>query len=510
MDSNYLTRIGFPGEFPFVRGVYPTMYRGRLWTMRQYAGFGTAEDANKRFHYLLKQGGRALSVAFDLPTQLGLDSDDKMACGEVGRVGVAISSHQDIEELFSGIDLGSVSTSMTINATAPILLAFYKSQAERQGADLGKLRGTIQNDILKEFIARGNYIYPPKPSLRLAGNLIAYCEKVLPSWYPISISGYHIREAGATAEQELSFTFANALEYVRHCLAAGLDLSKIAGRLSFFFSVDNDFLEEIAKFRAARRIWSHLLTEHFDLSKSASKELGLKFHAQTGGSTLTAKQPLNNIVRVSLQALAAALGGAQSLHTNSWDEALALPSESSARTALRTQQVIAEESGITDTVDPVGGSYAIEEKTDQLFTEVLAHLKRIDEIGGSCAAIEQNYFQRSIAESAFKHQKEIEAGERVVVGVNSFNDEDSMSKLEVYKPDPTMESRQQKRLQQFRQLRSEAAAQQSVDKLKRAATDKNENLMPAIVTATEAGATLGEISGALQEVFGKYSGGAAL
>ena len=309
--------IGFPGEFPFVRGVYPTMYRGRLWTMRQYAGFGTAEDANERFHYLLKQGGRALSVAFDLPTQLGLDSDDAMARGEVGRVGVAVSSLQDLEQLFNGIDLGKVSTSMTINATAPILLAFYASQAKRQGANLKRLRGTVQNDILKEFVARGNYIYPPAPSLRLATNLIAYCDEVLPTWYPISISGYHIREAGATAEQELSFTFANAVEYARRCQQAGLTLEKVAGRLSFFFSVDNDFLEEVAKFRAARRIWSHILADTFGLAKSAARALGLKFHAQTGGSTLTAKQPLNNIVRVSMQALAATLGGAQSLHTNS-------------------------------------------------------------------------------------------------------------------------------------------------------------------------------------------------
>lgn len=508
--KEYIEKLGFPGELPFTRGVYPTMYRGRHWTMRQYAGFGTASETNGRFRYLLQQGQPGLSVAFDLPTQLGLDSDEAMARGEVGRVGVAITSSADMRELFDNIPLDKVSTSMTINATATTLLALYIVEAQRQGVAPERLRGTVQNDILKEFIARGNYIYPPESSLRLTTDLIGYCEKFLPSWYPISISGYHIREAGATALQELAFTFANGLEYVRSCQRAGLAPEKILGRLSFFFSVDNDFIEEVSKFRAARRLWATLLIKNFKISKNDAVSLGLRFHAQTGGSTLTAQQPKNNIARVTLQAMAAALGGAQSLHTNAWDEALALPSESSARLALRTQQIVAAESEVTNTVDPVAGSYVIEEKTDKLYEEALALIGEIDTMGGSVKAVERQFFQRAIADSAFKHQRAVETGARVVVGVNRFIDKREPTSLNLWSPDPAMEERQVAKLRAFKAARDAAATARALKTVRQVASTTGPNLMEPIIEAVRVGVTLGEISHALRDSFGLYRGDAAL
>jgi methylmalonyl-CoA mutase N-terminal domain/subunit len=479
----YLEEIGFPGEFPFVRGIHPTMYRGRPWTMRQYAGFGTASEANTRFHYLLKQGQPGLSVAFDLPTQLGIDSDETMARGEVGRVGVAVTSVADMETLYDEIPLQKVSSSMTINATASTLLCFYAALAKQRGIDWSLLRGTVQNDILKEFIARGNYIYPPAASLRLVTDLIAYCHKLLPNWYPISISGYHIREAGATAVQELAFTFANALEYVRASQRAKLPLHDILKRLTFFFSVDNLFLEEIAKFRAARRLWSALLMQHFGLNKNDTASMTLRFHAQTGGSTLTAQQPKNNIIRVTMQALAAVLGGTQSLHTNSWDEALALPSELSAQLALRTQQIIAEESEVIATVDPLGGAWDIEERTNDLFEEAMLLIAKIDALGGAVEAVEQQFFQRAIAESAYQQQVAIEKNEKVVVGVNRFATSEDRSKISLMGLDPQMESRQIDQLKKFRAQRASAPFQRSITALAKAAENSHENLLPYIFEA---------------------------
>ncbi|MFH1861286.1 MAG: methylmalonyl-CoA mutase family protein, partial [bacterium] len=416
--ENYLEKLGFPGEYPFTRGVYPTMYRGRFWTMRQYAGFGSAEESNRRYHYLLEQGQTGLSVAFDLPTQIGYDSDHPLAEGEVGKVGVAICSLPDLEVLFRGIDLAKVSTSMTINATAAILLAMYVAIAKQQGADLARLNGTIQNDILKEYIARGTYIYPPRPSMRLITDLFAWCKENLPAWNTISISGYHIREAGSTAVQEVAFTLANGIAYVEAAQAAGLQVDEFAPRLAFFFNAHNNLLEEVAKFRAARRIWAKIMRDRF--SARDPRSLMLRFHTQTAGSTLTAQQPDNNVVRVTLQALAAVLGGTQSLHTNSRDEALALPTEESVRIALRTQQIIAYESGVADSVDPLAGSYYIEYLTDQIEAQVNDLLQKIEDLGGSVKAIEAGFFQREIALSAYRTQQAIESGEKTTVGVNTF------------------------------------------------------------------------------------------
>ena len=501
----YPEKLNFPGEYPFTRGVYPSMYRGRLWTMRQYAGFGSAEESNRRYHYLLNQGQTGLSVAFDLPTQIGYDSDHPMAEGEVGKVGVAVSSLADLEILFRGINLAEVSTSMTINATAAILLAMYVAVAKKQGADLKKLSGTIQNDILKEYIARGTYIYPPQPSMRLITDIFAWCKDHLPSWNTISISGYHIREAGATAVQEVAFTLSNAIAYVQAALQAGLQVDDFAPRLAFFFNAHNNFLEEIAKFRAARRLWAKIMKERFQAKDPRSQML--RFHTQTAGSTLTAQQPDNNIVRVTLQALAAVLGGTQSLHTNSRDEALALPTEESARIALRTQQIIAYESGVTETVDPLAGSYYIEHLTDQIEEEAQKLMDRIDGMGGAVRAVEQGFFQREIAAQAYRVQKEIEKGDRVIVGVNQFTTE--TAPLEnILRIDPSVVDAQLNRLKRFKQDRDSARVEAALKRLRNAAAGK-QNLMPVILEAVESHATLGEISDALRRQWGEYRGEAA-
>jgi methylmalonyl-CoA mutase, N-terminal domain len=489
--------LGEPGEFPFTRGVHPTMYRGRPWTMRQYAGFGTAEETNQRYHYLLGRGQTGLSVAFDLPTQMGYDSDHPLASGEVGRAGVAIDSLEDMRALFQGIRLEDVSTSMTINSTAAILLALYVAVGDEQGVPRDKLAGTVQNDVLKEYIARGTYIYPVDASLRLVGDIISFCARELPRWNPISISGYHIREAGATAPQELAFTFANGLEYVRRSLAAGLSLEEFAPRLSFFFAAHNDLLEEVAKFRAARRLWARLLKERWGASDAACR---LRFHTQTGGSTLTAQQPLNNVVRVTLQALSAVLGGTQSLHTNGYDEALALPTEEAARLALRTQQIIANESGVTRTVDPLAGSYFVESLTDELERRAREYLARIDELGGAAAAID--YMREEIHRSAYRFQLEIEHGERVVVGVNAFREEGDAPPIG--QPDYTaLEARQKAKLSSLRARRDGKAASDALAGVRAAAAGK-EPLLPPIVQAVKALATLGEISDALRQQWGTY------
>ncbi len=500
-EEEYLQHLGFPGEYPFTRGVQPTMYRGRFWTMRQYAGFGTAEESNKRYKYLLSQGQTGLSVAFDLPTQIGYDSDDPHSAGEVGKVGVAIDSLQDMETLFEGIPLDRVSTSMTINAPAAILLAFYIALAEKQGVSPDKLRGTIQNDILKEYIARGTYIFPPKPSLRLITNIFEYCSQEVPNWNTISISGYHIREAGSTAVQEIAFTLADGIEYVQAAINAGLDVDRFAGRLSFFFNAHNDLLEEIAKFRAARRIWAKIMKERFGARKERSWML--RFHTQTGGSTLTAQQPDNNIVRVTIQTLAAVLGGTQSLHTNSRDEALGLPTENSVRIALRTQQIVAYESGVTNTVDPLAGSYYIERLTDTIEGEVWQYLNKIDAMGGMVAAIEKGYVQKEIQDSAYRYQKEVEEGERVVVGVNKFTIENEPPK-EILRVNPELQKIQSEKLKKLRRNRDNEKVRQALQALHRAATDESVNLMPFILDAARAYATLGEISDVLREVFGEY------
>ncbi len=489
-----------PGEFPFTRGIYREMYRSRLWTMRQYAGFGTAEESNRRYHYLLSQGTTGLSVAFDLPTQMGLDSDHPMALGEVGRVGVAISSLADMETLFQGIRLDGVSTSMTINSTASILLAFYALVAKRQGADWRKLSGTIQNDILKEYIARGTYIYPPRPAMRIITDVFAWAGRELPEWNTISISGYHIREAGSTAAQELAFTFANAIAYIEAAIAAGLAIDSFAPRLSFFFNSHNDFLEEIAKFRAARRIYANLMRDRFGAKDARS--LMLRFHVQTAGSTLTAQQPDVNIVRTSLQALAAVLGGAQSLHTNSRDEALGLPTEESARIALRTQQILAHETGVVNTADPVGGSEAIEALTDSLEREVAEYIARIDSMGGTLRAIEAGYIQNEIQNAAYEFQRAVESGERIVVGVNRFQLANERG-VPTFRIDPALEHAQAEKLRQLRASRSQTAVDESLATLERAARDGS-NLMPPILDSAGAYATVGEIAGRLREVFGEY------
>ena len=492
-------RLALPGEYPFTRGVQPTMYRGRLWTMRQYAGFGTAEESNRRYRYLLQSGQTGLSVAFDLPTQMGRDSDHGRARGEVGKVGVAIDSVEDMATLFDGIPLGEVSTSMTINATAGILLALYQAIGERQGVAPADLQGTIQNDILKEYSARGTYIYPPQASLRIITDIFAYTAKAMPRWNPISISGYHIREAGSTAVQEVAFTLADGIAYVEAAVKAGLDVDAFAGRLSFFFNAHNNLLEEVAKFRAARRLWARIMKERFQAKDPRS--MMLRFHAQTAGSMLTAQQPDNNVVRVTLQALAAVLGGTQSLHTNSRDEALGLPTEDSVRIALRTQQIIANESGCADVVDPLGGSWMVESLTDEIEGRAEEYLRKIDELGGMVQAISRGYVQREIQDSAYAWQKQVEAREQLVVGVNAFRSEEPS--VEVMKVDPALEAEQVERLRAFRARRNSTLARQAVDALREAARGKD-NLMPLILGAVKAEATLGEVSDALRDVFGEY------
>ncbi len=491
---------GNPGEFPYTRGVYRDMYRSRLWTMRQYAGFGTADESNQRYRYLLSQGTTGLSVAFDLPTQMGFDSDHAMAAGEVGRAGVAISSLADMERLFQDIPLADVSTSMTINSTASTLLAYYALVAQRQGADRRQLSGTIQNDILKEYIARGTYIYPPRPAMRIITDIFAWAGREMPEWNTISISGYHIREAGSTATQELAFTFANAIAYVEAAIAAGLAVDAFAPRLSFFFNSHNDFLEEIAKFRAARRIYAHLMRDRFGAKDARS--LMLRFHVQTAGSTLTAQQPDVNIVRTALQALAAVLGGAQSLHTNSRDEALALPTEESARIALRTQQIVAYESGVTNTVDPVGGSQCIEELTDSIERGVHAYLKSIEEAGGTLRAIETGYIQNQIQNAAYDYQRGIESGQRVVVGVNRFQQEEERV-VPTFRLDPALERSQVESLREVRAGRSRSAVAEKLAALEQAARGSG-NLMPPILDAADVYATVGEIADRLRAVFGEH------
>ena len=494
--------LGQPGEFPFTRGIQPTMYRGRLWTMRQYAGFGDAAGSNTRYRYLLAQGVSGLSVAFDLPTQMGYDSDHPLASGEVGRVGVAIDSIEDMSVLFHGIPLDRVSTSMTINSTAIILLALYIATARRAGVETAKLSGTIQNDILKEYVARGTYIYPPRASLRIVTDIFAFCERELPNWHTISISGYHIREAGSTAVQEVAFTFAHAIAYVQAAIDAGLDVDRFGQRVSFFFNAHNDFLEEIAKFRAARRMWARIMRDRFGATHVRAQQL--RFHAQTAGSTLTAQQPDNNIIRVALQALAAVLGGTQSLHCNGRDEALGLPTEESARTALRTQQIIALESGVANTVDPVAGSYAIELLTDEIERGADALLARIERAGGTLSAIESGLIQREIQESAYRAQLAVDAGEAVVVGVNRFAENSGeRSAVPVFEVDGEVERRQIERLRAMRAGRNAEAWRVALAGVSRAATDDT-NLVPPIVAAVEAHATVGEIADAMRAVFGVY------
>ena len=492
--------IGFPGEYPFTRGPQATMYRGRLWTMRQYAGFGTAEESNERYQYLLSQGTTGLSVAFDLPTQMGLDSDDPMALGEVGKVGVAIDSLEDMRLLFKGIPLEKVSTSMTINATASVLLGLYLCVGREQGADWSKLRGTIQNDVLKEYIARGTYIYPPRQSMRIITDIFAFCRDNVPRWNTISISGYHIREAGSTAAQELAFTLADGIAYVEAAVAAGLEVDEFAPRLSFFFNAHNNFLEEISKFRAARRMWARVMRDRFG-AKTPKAQM-MRFHTQTAGSTLTAQQVDNNVVRVTLQALAAVLGGTQSLHTNSRDEALALPTAESARLALRTQQVIASESGVADFVDPLAGSWAVEQMTDELEADAEALIRQIDDMGGMVQAIERGFPQREIQNAAYRAQLQQERGEAEVVGVNVHQEEQTVAP-ELLRVSAEVEAAQVERLAQFRNQREADQVARTLDQLRDAAKG-NTNLMPVILECLEARSTLGEISGAMRDVFGRY------
>jgi len=499
--ETYAQQVGFPGEYPFTRGVQATMYRGRHWTMRQYAGFGSAEESNQRYHYLLKSGQTGLSVAFDLPTQMGRDADHPRARGEVGKVGVSISSLRDMEVLLRGLPLGEVSTSMTINSTASILLCLYAAVAEKNGVPMEQLQGTVQNDILKEYMARGTYVYPPEPSLRIVTDLFAFCAKKVPRWNPISISGYHIREAGSTAAQEIAFTLADGVTYVGAALKAGLQVDAFAGRLSFFFNAHNNLLEEVAKYRAARRLWARLMKERFGAKDPRSWML--RFHAQTAGSTLTAQQPDNNVVRVTLQALAAVLGGCQSLHTNGRDEALALPSEDAARLALRTQQVIAYESGVADFIDPLGGSYALEQLTGELEARAEAYIKKIDEMGGMVQAILKGYPQQEIQDAAFQAQRQVETGDQVVVGVNQFQ-VDERPPAGLLKVDERVELAQRERLQQLRAERSGDAVQRTLDALRAAARSTSENLIPRIYDAVRAEVTLGEISDALREIFGEH------
>jgi len=497
---DYSTSLGFPGQYPFTRGVYPTMYRARLWTMRQYAGFGTAEETNTRFKYLLDHGQTGLSAAFDLPTQIGYDCDHPLSQGEVGKAGVSVSTLQDMEILFDGIPLDKVTTSMTINAPATVLLAMYIAVGEQQGVPKARLGGTTQNDILKEFVARGMYAFPPKPSMRLVNDIFEYCSENMPRWNTISISGYHIREAGATAIQEIAFTLADGIAYVEAAVKKGLNLDEFARRLSFFFAAQNNFLEEIAKFRAARRLWAKILRDRFGAKNPRSWLL--RFHTQTSGATLTAQQPNNNVVRVAFQALASVLGGTQSLHTNSFDEAYALPSEEAVRIALRTQQIIAYESGVADTIDPLAGSYYIEYLTDRIEEEAMKYIGKIDSMGGAVAAIEKGYVQREIVESAYRYQKEIESKEKVVVGVNQFTTEEK-TPIPILRVDPAVEKRQIERLNRTKRKRNNAKVNSTLDELRRAA-EGAQNLMPVILEAVKAYASLGEICGVLKEVFGEY------
>jgi methylmalonyl-CoA mutase N-terminal domain/subunit len=498
--ESYLAALGFPGQYPFTRGVQPTMYRGRFWTMRQYAGYASAEESNRRYRYLLEQGQTGLSIAFDLPTQMGYDPDHPLAEGEVGKVGVSICSIDDMEQLLDGIPLDRVSASMTINATAPILLALYVAVARRRGVSLDQISGTVQNDILKEYVARGTYIYPPRPAMRLVTDTIAYAAEQLPRWNPISISGYHIREAGSTAVQELAFTLADGVAYVEHARARGLAVDTFAPRLSFFFNAHNDFFEEVAKFRAARRMWARLMRERFGATNPQSWML--RFHAQTAGSSLTAQQPENNVVRTTLQALAAVLGGCQSLHTNSLDEALALPSEHAARIALRTQQIIAHESGVPSTVDPLGGSFFVEALTDQLEQAACRYLDEIDALGGALRAIETGYFQRQVAESAYRYQQKIEAGSTVIVGVNQYTSDDAIP-VELLRVDPALAESQRARLQNLKRRRDSVLVHNDLAELERRARG-DANLVEWMVVCVEHGSTLGEISDTLRQVFGTH------
>ncbi|MDE1843287.1 MAG: methylmalonyl-CoA mutase [Thaumarchaeota archaeon] len=489
-----------PGKYPYTRGIHPGMYRDRLWTMRQYTGFGTAEQTNQRFKYLLERGQTGLSMAFDLPTQIGYDADDSHAEGEVGKVGVSITSLKDMMKCFNGIPLDKVSTSMTINSTASTLLSLYIATGEKQGVDSKQLRGTTQNDILKEYIARNTYIYPPRPSMRLIGDMIEYCSKKVPQWYPISISGYHMREAGCNAIQEVAFTLANAIEYIETCVDRGLKIDAFAPRLSFFFCCTSEFLEEIAKFRAARRIYAKILKDRFHAKDKRS--IQLKFHVQTSGESLTAQQPDNNIIRVAIQSMAAVLGGCQSLHTNSKDEALALPTEAAVKIALRTQQIVGYESGITKTVDPLAGSYYVENLTDVIEAEVNKYLKKIDRMGGSLAGIERGFFQSEIRQNAYRLKKEIDGEERVIVGVNKFTDP-TKEKPEIMKIDDSIQTQQTQQLKELRSTRDNVKVNHALEKMKTAA-DKDENLMPYILDAVKNYATLGEISNTFRGVFGIY------
>lgn len=499
-DIDYMEELNFPGQYPYTRGVQSTMYRGRLWTMRMYAGFATAEESNNRYKLLLKQGGSGLSVAFDLPTQIGYDSDHPLAEGEVGKVGVAIDSLKDMEILFGGIPLDKVSTSMTINAPASVLLAMYIAVAEKQGVSMDKLRGTIQNDILKEYIARGTYIFPTEPSMRLITNIFEYCSTNVPQWNTISISGYHIREAGSTAAQEVGFTLADGIAYVEAAIKAGLDVDTFAPRLSFFFNSHNDLLEEVAKFRAARRLWAKIMKERFKAKNP--KSMMLKFHTQTAGSTLTAQQPDNNIVRVAIQTLAAVLGGTQSLHTNSRDEALALPTEDSVRIALRTQQIVAHESGVINTVDPLAGSYFIESKTTEIEEEALSYIKKIDDLGGAAKAIDHGYIQQEIMDAAYRCQKDIEKERAIVVGVNKYKVEEEMPKG-LLRVDMSVGEGQKEKLRILRDERDNEAVEMKLKDLK-TACEGDANVMPFILEAVKVYATLGEICDVMREVFGEY------
>ncbi|WP_273697475.1 acyl-CoA mutase large subunit family protein [Selenomonas noxia] len=500
-DTDYAEDIGFPGVYPYTRGVQPTMYRGRFWTMRMYAGFSTAEESNKRYRYLIESGATGLSCAFDLPTQIGYDSTDPISEGEVGKVGVAIDSLADMEILFDQIDLGKVSTSMTINAPASVLLAMYIAVAEKQGVSADKLKGTIQNDILKEYAARGTYIFPPRPSMRLITNIFEYCSKNVPNWNTISISGYHIREAGSTASQEIAFTIADGIAYVEAAIKAGLNVDDFAGRLSFFWNAHNNVLEEVAKFRASRRIWAKVMKDRFKAEKAKSQML--RVHTQTAGSMLTAQQPNNNIVRVALQTAAAVMGGTQSLHTNSRDEALALPTEDSVMVALRTQQVVAYESGLADVIDPLAGSYYVEAMTNRIEAEAWEYIKKIDELGGAVAAIEKGYIQKEIQDSAYKWQMDVESGARVIVGVNKFQVEEEAPK-NLLRVDASVGEKQKAKVEAMKAKRDNAAVQAALADLKKACADEHENLMPHILAAVKTYATLGEICGVMREVFGEY------
>ncbi len=499
-EIDYEAKLGFPGQYPFTRGVQPSMYRGRFWTMRQYAGFGTARESNERYKYLLRQGQMGLSVAFDLCTQIGYDSDHPMSRGEVGKVGVAIDSLEDMEILLDGIPLDKVSTSMTMNAPASVLLAMYIAVGENQGVPRQRLSGTVQNDILKEYVSRGTYIYPPKHSMRLVTDTFAFCSKEVPRWNFISISGYHIREAGATAAQEIGFTLANAIAYVEAALENGLKIDEFAPRISFFFNAHNDLLEEVAKFRAARRMWAKIMKARFGAKDPRS--MMLRFHTQTAGSTLTAQQPENNVARVTIQTLAAVLGGTQSLHTNSRDEALALPTEETALIALRTQQIVAHESGVVETIDPLGGSFYVEALTDRLEREAMNYIERIDEMGGAVAAIESGYMQKEIQNSAYRHQIDVEKKERIIVGVNEYVLEDELE-TEILHIDPSVEEEQLARLQALKKRRDAGKVGKTLDNL-RSAAEGSDNLMPHILDAVKVYATLGEICGILREVFGEY------